>query len=190
VVTSSGRAITKPLAGAGELNPSCGAYQPMPQDRGENSRSVGLIIRFGDFRVADLGDLFWNQEFDLVCPANLLGQADLYMVTHHGTPGSNTPQMLYALRPRVALMNNGAAKGGSAEAVKTIRDSPALADLWQLHWSKAAGSLNAPKSLTANIDEPCKGEWLEVTAQSNGVFTLRNPRTNDSKTYQRFAIRP
>ena len=190
VVSVSGHAITKPLKGAGESNPTCSTYRAMPQDGGENSRSVALMIRFGDFRVADLGDLFWNQEYDLVCPTNLLGPVDLYMVTHHGTKTSGLPQMLYALRPRVALMNNGATKGGSADAMRIIRESPALADMWQLHWSKEGGALNAPKSLIANIDDPCKGEWIEVTAQQNGVFTLRNPRTNDSKAYQRFAIKP
>ena len=47
------------------------------------SRS-GIIVTYGDFRMLDLGDLTWNKEYDLVCPANKLGPVDVYVVTHHG----------------------------------------------------------------------------------------------------------
>jgi hypothetical protein len=57
------------------------------------------------------------------------------MTTHHGIATSGSPQIVHALQPKVAIMNNGADKGGSIKALKTIRSSPGLQDLWQLHFS-------------------------------------------------------
>ena len=95
-------------------------------DPGENAHSLGMIITFGALRIADLGDLYWNQEHELACPVNKLGVVDLYMTTHHGTATSGSPQMVHALHPKVAIMNNGADKGGSITALKTLHNSPGL----------------------------------------------------------------
>ena len=116
VVASAGNAIASPLAGAGQPNLLCSSYEPLPPDPGENARSLAMIITFGALRIADLGDLYWNQEHELVCPANKLGVVDLYMTTHHGTATSGSPTIVHALHPRVAIMNNGAIKGGSVKA--------------------------------------------------------------------------
>ena len=48
--------------------------------------------RSGSFRVAHLGDLTWNKEFDLMCPTNRIGTVDLFIVSHHGQPISNSPR--------------------------------------------------------------------------------------------------
>ena len=62
--------------------------------------------------------------------------------------------VVYALQPRVAIMNNGTRKGGQLEAFETLESSPGLEDLWQLHWSYN-GMLehNAPGRFIANIDD-------------------------------------
>src|SRR5579863_3405962 len=57
VVTAAGKAIERPLAGAGQPNPSCAGYQPIKPDSGENAHSIGMLIAYGSFRAADLGDL-------------------------------------------------------------------------------------------------------------------------------------
>src|ERR1035441_4343020 len=62
VVTASGKAIGKPLPGGGLPNPLCASYRPIVPDSGENSYSIGLEIAPGQFRLADLGDLYWNRE--------------------------------------------------------------------------------------------------------------------------------
>ena len=184
VVSADGKAIEKPLAAGGQANPSCAGFKPMEVDPGENAHSIALMITFGKMRIADLGDLYWNQEFDLACPANKLGTVDLYMTTHHGTKTSGSPQMVHALHPRVALMNNGAAKGGSVEAWTTVRESPGLIDLWQLHYSNAGGKEhNSPEPFLANPVEDCKGEWLEVTAEKSGRFAVKNHRNGFEKKY-------
>ncbi len=65
-----------------------------------------MMITFGKFRMVDLGDLHWNQEYDLACPNNLLGTVDVYMTTHHAKKTSGAPALVHALRPKAAIMNN------------------------------------------------------------------------------------
>ena len=47
-----------------------------------------------------LGDLTWNKEFDLMCPANRIGTADVFFVSHHGQPVSNAEVLVHAHRNR------------------------------------------------------------------------------------------
>jgi len=190
VLTSAGEDITKPLPGAGQPNPWC-ASQPAPlPDTGENPQSVGMLITFGKFRFIDLGDLTDQKGLGLVCPNNLIGTVDLYLVSHHGTqhPGtgdvSNEPAIVYALHPRVAVMNNGAIKGGHPVAWQIIHDSPGLEDFWQLHYSMAgAEKHNVPDKFIANVGGNDEGYWIKVTAEPNAVFTVTNQRNGYSKTY-------
>ena len=84
IVTSAGEAIKTSLPGgpgAGRPNPYCAGFKPQEVDKGENAQSVGSVITFGKFRVAYLGDLTWNKEFDLMCPNNRIGAVDLFVVT-------------------------------------------------------------------------------------------------------------
>ena len=190
VLTSAGEDIAKPLPGAGQPNPWC-ASEPAPlPDKSENAQSVGMLITFGKFRFIDLGDLTDQKELGLVCPNNLIGTVDLYLVTHHGTqhPGtgdvSNAPAIVYALHPRVAVMNNGAIKGGHPVAWQTIHDSPGLEDFWQLHYSMAgAEKHNVPDQFIANVGGNDEGYYIKVSAEPNAVFTVTNERNSYSKTY-------
>jgi beta-lactamase superfamily II metal-dependent hydrolase len=185
IVAAAGDFLQKPLPGAGQPNPLCASYEALPPDPGENAHSVAMIITFGNLRVADLGDLFWDKEYDLACPANKLGAVDLYMTTHHGTATSGSPQMVQALRPKVAIMNNGESKGGSIKAWTTIENSPGLQDLWQLHFSKEGGAdHNVVEKFIANPSEKGdQGYSIEISAHSDGSFTVRNSRNGFEKSY-------
>lgn len=184
IVAANGDHLTRPVAGAATPNPLCAAFKPKDPDPSENARSVGSIIAFGRFRMADLGDLTWNKEKELVCPDNLLGTVDLYVVTHHGNDSSNAPVLVQALKPRVAIMNNGATKGGSADAWQVVHDSPGLEDLWQLHYAQAGGKdHNVAESMIANTDETTSFN-LKVSAQRDGTFIVTNPRNKLTKTYK------
>jgi beta-lactamase superfamily II metal-dependent hydrolase len=187
IVAGAGEAIASPLAGAGQPNLLCSSYEPLQPDPGENAHSLAMIITFGALRIADLGDLYWNQEHELVCPTNKLGVVDLYMTTHHGTATSGAPVIVHALHPRVAIMNNGAAKGGSVKAWTTIEKSPGLEDLWQLHFSDEGGKdHNVPESFIANPSaENDAGYPIEVIARADGSFTVRNGRNRFEKTYRK-----
>jgi competence protein ComEC len=184
VVSAGGETLAGPLAGAGQPNPECANFKKMDPDTSENAQSVGVIVQFGDFRLADLGDLTWNKEHDLVCPANKLGKIDAFVVSHHGTNSSDSPQLVRALSPRAAIENNGAKKGGSVEVWKTLKATPGLQDTWQLHFAVDGGKENnAADPFIANIDENCEGKWLKMTAMKDGAFVVENSRNKYQKTY-------
>ncbi len=185
VLSSNGNVIDSPLPGAGQPNPECSTFQRRAEDPTENARSVGVLITFGKFRMLDLGDLTWNKEYDLVCPGNKIGRVDVYFVSHHGMDMSGSPQLVHAIHPRVAIMNNGARKGGSVPAWQTVHDSPGLEDFWQLHFAVAGGKEhNSPDTYIANLDEICEGKWLKLTVTKEGSFTISNARNRYEKTYQ------
>src|SRR5262249_15610595 len=154
-------------------NPACAGFQRKADDKGENSHSVGTLIQYGKFRILDLGDLTWNKEFELACPVNKIGVVDVYLTTHHGMNASGPAAIVHAVHPQVAIMNNGAKKGGTPEAWQVIHSSPGLADIWQIHYAIAGGKENnAPDSFIANTDEACEGKWIKLSAMSDGNFTV------------------
>jgi len=184
-VSAAGDLLKSAAPGAGAANPLCAAYTPKDADPTENARSVGMLLTYGRFRMLDLGDLTWNKEHDLACPNNLIGTVDLYLTTHHGMNISGPPALVHALRPRVAVMNNGARKGGTPEAWQTVHDSPGLEDLWQPHRSVAGGAdHNAPDALVANLDETTAHE-ITVSARRDGTFEVVNTRTDHRKRYEK-----
>ena len=184
IVSADGNVIGQPLPGAGAANPVCATTPKRDVDNTENARSAGFVLTYGSFRMVDLGDLTWNKELELMCPVNKLGTVDLYVVSHHGWNQSGSPAFVHGLHPRVAVMDNGARKGGSPDTWQIIRDSPGLEDIWQLHFSMEGGAdHNAPDSFISNVDEQCQGKPLVLTASENGGFTVTNTRTGYTKTY-------
>ena len=185
VLSAAGEVIAKPLPGAGKPNPECGSFQRHADATDENPKSVGVLMTFGSFRMVDMGDLTWNKEYDLVCPENKIGPVDVYVVSHHGMNMSGSPQWVHALAPKVAIMDNGAKKGGSPEVWQTIHDTPGLQDLWQLHFAVAGGKEhNSSDTVIANVDEVCEGKWIKLTAEQGGGFTVENARNQFSKSYK------
>jgi competence protein ComEC len=187
IVTANGEAISSALTGGDEENPACAGVKPQAPDPSENARSIGFILSYGKFRFADLGDLTWNKELSLACPKNLLGTVDVYLVTHHGMDISNSPAIVQALHPRVAIMDNGAKKGGSPKAWAVVRSSPGLEDLWQLHYAVAGGKdHNSPEQVIANPDAGADpGFWITLVAHPDGSFTVTNSRNDYAKTYKK-----
>jgi beta-lactamase superfamily II metal-dependent hydrolase len=212
IVTSGGKVLKAPLPGAGRPNPHCASHKPQDPDPTENAQSVGSIVTFGSFRVAHLGDLTWNKEFELMCPTNPIGTVDLNIVSHHGQPVSNAEVLVHALEARVAIMNNGTRKGGQPAAMRIIHSAPRLEDLWQVHFSLLSGQeYTVPGLFIANLvdDQPATmpvaalapppagpgappppahngpAHWIKVSAESNGSFTVTNQRNGFRKTYGR-----
>ena len=103
VVTSAGDAIETALLGAGEPNPYCAGATPLGVDTSEDAQSIGIHMTFGRFRVIDLADLPVNKEFDVMCPNNPIGTVDLFMVSHHEQPSSNSEVLVHAIEARVAI---------------------------------------------------------------------------------------
>jgi competence protein ComEC len=186
IVAAAGKAITSPLPGAGQPNPYCASEPMAPSDPSENAASVGILVRYGSFKFLDLGDLTRQKEQALVCPRNLLGQVDLFLISHHGFSISNSRDMVDALHPRVAVNINSTHKGGDAIAWQIVHDSPGLQDLWQLHYSIAAGPEHSSAAdFVANIDDNSDGHWIKASALPDGTFTILNSRNNFEKTYKK-----
>ncbi|MDE3196775.1 MAG: MBL fold metallo-hydrolase, partial [Acidobacteriota bacterium] len=116
IVTAAGKTIEKPLPGAGKPNPDCATFQKRDLGDNENGQSTGSFIQFGAFRALDLGDLLWNREEDLMCPVRKVPDADVYITSHHGMNMSGSPSLVRGLHAKAAIMDNGATKGGTAEA--------------------------------------------------------------------------
>ena len=184
VLTANGEHISSPLPNAGEANPYCSGEPTPPTDDSENARSVGVLVTFGKFRFLDLGDLTKKKEVELMCPNNVIGTVDLFLVSHHGLDQSNSKALVWAVHPRVAIMNNGAHKGGSPAAWKIVRESPGLEDLWQLHYAADSDKdHNVDPEHIANVKENCEGKYVKVTVESDGTFTIMNARTGQQKVY-------
>jgi competence protein ComEC len=211
VVASAGEVIKTPLPGGGKPNPYCASYKA-GENNAEDPSSVAVFVTFGKFRTVHLGDLTKNKEFELMCPNNRLGTVDVLLGLHHGQASSNSPVAVWALHPRVGIMNNGTRKGGEPETMQTVHSSPGLEDLWQLHFSLLSGQeYTQPGMFIANgIDEqpsalpvapipapppgpgapPApvhngKAYWIKLSAQEDGTFTVTNTRNGFSKTYRR-----
>jgi len=155
-VAAANQFIRTNLPGGGQANAACAGVPKKDESAyidPDNGDSAGFLLRYGQFRTVDLGDLTWNGELDLMCPTNRLGQVDLYLTSHHGLERSGAPALVYALRPRVAVMNNGPRKGGAPDTFRVLHAAPGLEDLWQLHWSYAALLDNAPAVFIANMDD-------------------------------------
>jgi hypothetical protein len=118
-----------------------------------------------------------------VCPRNLLGGTDVFLVSHHGEYDTNVPALYAALRPQAAIMNNGVTKGGSPDAFKTLHALADLEDLWQLHASRNPRSVNSLEELIANVDEGTTVHTIRLTAFADGSYRIVNGRNGFSKTY-------
>ena len=188
VLAGAGNTLAASLPGAGQPNPDCASYRPDPDEKtNENQQSLGLLITYGSFRILDLGDLTSSREYELVCPVNKIGTVDVFVASHHMGVAANTPQLVRAIHPKVAIADNGARKGGVPAAWQTLHDTPGLLDIWQLHYAIDAGKdHNSPDTFLANVEETSGGgHWLRLTASKDGSFLVYNSRNKYEKTYGR-----
>lgn len=188
VVASSGQSTRTPLPGAGATNPLCSQHKPKLDVRGvENDEVVAVAVKYGSFTFLELSDMIWNHEMRLVCPNNLLGTVDVYHTSGHADQWGSNPVMVHAVRPRAAVMNNAAVKGGHSDTFRTLRSSPGFQDVWQAHFSmkNASKEENSPEQFIANLDgEPGHvGYHIKISARQDGSFTVTNSRTGFSKEY-------
>ncbi len=184
VVTADGQVIERPLPGGGKENANCANAAKPAVDVTENPRSLGTLITFGKLRILDLGDLTIDKELELMCPTNKIGPVDIYIASHHGFFQSGSAALVNAIAPRVAIMDNGAKKGGSPVAWDVIEKAPGLEDLWQLHYSDEGGDAhNVAASFLANLQGLDTGNYLKITAAEDGSFAVFNSRTRETKKY-------
>jgi beta-lactamase superfamily II metal-dependent hydrolase len=186
VVTSHGL-VEGEDAGAAQTR-ACATHAGRPDDASDNHRSVGLLVTYGAFEFLDLGDLTWNVEHKLVCPTNRLGAVDVYQVTHHGLDSSNNPDLVRAVRPAVAVVNNGPRKGGKPAVYRTLTETPAVEAVFQVHRNVETGAdENAVPAHVANDDEACEGHGIRLVVDPDVKhYTVAIPAKG---TARRFAVR-
>jgi beta-lactamase superfamily II metal-dependent hydrolase len=150
-------------------NPVAKEHKPKAADLSDNAKSCGFLLSYGDFRFLDLGDLTWNIEYKLVAPTDKIGKVDVYQVTHHGLDISNNPVLIETVRPRVAVFNNGARKGGHPNVMSALRRVPDVQAIYQMHRNVTVGAQeNAEPEFIANPDEKCLGEGIRLSVAADG----------------------
>jgi len=162
----------------------CGSdFKPAPEDKTDNAKSVAIVLTFGRFKFFNGGDLTWNVEHKLVCPENLVGQVDVYQVDHHGLDDSNNPAFIAALKPAVALIDNGPRKGGGVKTFATLSQSGTA--IYQLHRNlQLTEKDNAPADFVANDDEACQGNFIKVSVAENGDYSVSIPAKGINRSYR------
>jgi len=209
VLSGLGKTLAAPLRGAGQPNRACAGVDKRPDDDAEDGQSVGVLITAGKFRMIYLGDLTWSTANALFCPNNLVGTVDAYLITHHGQSVRQSLGPYYygisccsiaevrGLHPRVAFLSLGAVGHGFADppelwpeysaAMKVVRASPGLEDLWQTNKVITGGeaTTNPDDQFIANIGGPPSEQvrFLKLVAESDGSFTVTNSRTGFTKSY-------
>ena len=187
VVSANGAVLDKPINGGGP-NPFCAGASQHDPDKTENQRSSGFLLTYGRFKFLDIGDLTWDKEMELACPANKLGVVTLLQATHHGFVNdfSGAPALYWALKPQVVVVNDGPRKGLQVSAWETIQKIQGLEAVWQSHLALATDKQhNTDERQIANLEpsDQCKGNWLKASIASDGKFTVTNGRNGYSQGY-------
>jgi beta-lactamase superfamily II metal-dependent hydrolase len=165
----------------------CASGREKDRDGSDNANSVVTVLDFGPFRFLDAGDLTWNQEARLVCPKNLIGQVDVYQVTHHGLDSSNNPLVVRTVRPRVAIMNNGSTKGCLPEVFETLTSTKSIEAIYQVHKNlrRDGATNNVPDEFIANREAECQGNFIKLSVAADGKsYTVSIPANDHTKTYE------
>jgi beta-lactamase superfamily II metal-dependent hydrolase len=165
----------------------CSTAREKDRDGSDNANSVVMVVGFGGWRFYDAGDLTWNQEARLVCPKNLVGQVDVYQVTHHGLDSSNNPLVLRSLAPRVAVMNNGVTKGCLPEVFATLQDTKSLEAVYQLHKNLRpdGATSNVGDEYIANKEKDCQGNHVKLSVAADAKsYTISISANGHSRRFQ------
>ena len=108
----------------------------------------------------------------------------MLIVPHHGSRVSNGKPFWQTVRPRVALMGNGATKGGDEGTFVNIAQSPAPPVLWQSHTAVRSPGVNRPDNYIANLATPVDNFYsLVASVYRDGRIQVTNARNGYTETY-------
>ena len=165
----------------------CAKIEQRDPDPSENANSMVLMLEFGDFRFYNATDLTWNLESKLICPHNLVGQADVYQVTHHGLDRSNHPMVMGTLKPTISVMNNGRTKGCAAEVFENLKKTPSIKAMYQMHRNRRPDgrTYNTSDEFIANREDGESGNIIKLSVASDGKsYEVTIPAKGHRATYQ------
>jgi competence protein ComEC len=176
-----------------EQNPYENESKPKAEDKSDNANSIVQLLTFGEFKFYDGGDLTWNMEHDLASPTNRIGKVDVYQVTHHGLALSNNPVLVKAIEPTVAIMNNGTIKGCEPEVCATLKSTPSIKAIFQLHKNlRPDGDVNnVEEKFIANLDKNCAGNLVHLAVRPDArQYVVSIPATKFEQSFETRSERP
>ncbi|HXK10251.1 MAG TPA: MBL fold metallo-hydrolase [Vicinamibacteria bacterium] len=164
---------------------ACAGAAKKDPDTSDNANSAVLLLEFGPFRLFDGGDLTWNVEEALVCPVDRVGPVDVYQSDHHGLDQSNNPVLVRTLQPTVVVFNNGPRKGAGPETVATVRTTPSVKAVYQIHRNLVDDRLNTDAHRIANPGDPCRGDYVALSVAPEGAsYSVSVPSTKHRQTFR------
>jgi len=143
-----------------------------------------LSLKFGNFKFLDMGDLTWNYEKQLVCPANPDRHVDLFQTRITAWTGRIRRSSSGRFSSR-GDMNNGPRKEVRrrfSTSCGSLRHTGHLAGTPR---HGHAQGINTDEKMIANLttSAECKGNLIKVSVASNGKYTVTNARNGYTKTY-------
>ena len=171
---------------AGDVDARIPGENIRDRDPSDNANSIALVLRYGKFRFFAGGDLTWNVEYHLARPRNVVGEVDLFQVTHHGLDLSNNPILLAALRPTVCIAMNGPKKGIQPQTFRSLKQLPSVKAIYQIHYNQQYGEAgNAPGEFIANGTGSGTGGFFCVTVPPDATsFTVKVGSDGAERQYQ------
>ena len=125
-------------------------------------KAVGINLKIIPGTPAQVGG-FFTDKADPAC-----------FLANYGGSDAADPYIFRTTKPRVAILNNGARKGGAAETLRTLHALPGT-DTWQLHRSTLPNAENFAETRIANLSE-ATANWILIRASEDGSFVVTNNR--------------